>query len=198
MRGQHRRDSRPWQLTSAFPGVLRLPANQIMAFTMTKLGRRGIFGLVLTTLAASCASPGKGLVECPLSGSEQQQAVLEIVPRGTPRADAERRLRDAGIEYSAGQRNSIYYLGLWNRADGQRWHINVALLFDKDGRLYQTRTADSATEPITSEMAAAARRQADAANSDGAASATGAPSAIQDDDLRIPFPDQVEPTKARR
>ena len=163
-----------------------------MAFNTTKLGRWGILGLALAAFAASCAAPGKGLVECPLSSAEQQQAVLDVVPRGTSRADAERRLRDAGIEYSAGQKNSIYYLALWNRADGKRWHINVALLFDKDGRLYQTRTADSATEPLTSQMVAESRRQADAKGD------AGASSDIPDDDLRIPFPDQVESTKGRR
>jgi hypothetical protein len=158
----------------------------------------GFLGLALAAIAAGCTTSGKSLVECPLSGAEQQQAVLEIVPRGTSRADAERRLRDAGIEYTAGQKNSIYYLGLWNRADGKRWHIKVALLFDKDGRLYQTRTADSATEPLTSEAAVAARRQADTTGADGASSTAGDSRAIPDDDLRIPFPDQVESTKGRR
>jgi hypothetical protein len=163
-----------------------------MAFTTSTFNRRGILGLALAAMTASCAAPGKGLVECPLTDAAQQQAVLDIVPRGTSRADAERRLREAGIEFSPGQKNSIYYLGLWNRSDGKRWHINVALLFDKDGKLYQTRAADSATEPLTREMAAESRRQADPKGD------AGESSSIPDDDLRVPFPDQVESTKGRR
>ena len=124
--------------------------------------------------------------------------MLEIVPRGTSRAEAERRLRTAGIEFSPGQRNSIYYLGLWNRADGKRWHINVALLFDKEGRLYQTRTSDSATEPLTDEFLAQTRRQADAASASGAASAGGDSGTSRGDELQVPFPDQAESTKSRR
>ena len=105
--------------------------------------------LVLAILCVSCAGPGANLVDCPLSSEQQQRAVLEIVPRGTARADAERRLRAAGIEFSPGQKNSIYYLGLWKRPDGTRWHIKVALLFNQEGKLYETRPADSATEPLT-------------------------------------------------
>src|SRR4029453_841912 len=83
---------------------------------------------LLLTLAAGCAGPGKPLVESPWSIDRQQQAVLEVVPRGTPRDDAGRRLKAAGIEYTAGGNGSIYYLSLWQRPDGTRWHINVALL----------------------------------------------------------------------
>src|SRR5665213_3410475 len=127
-----------------------------MAFTTTKLHSIGMIRcssyisfLALATIAVGCASPGTSLVECPLSSEQQQQSVLDIVPRGTSRAEAERLLRAAGIEFSPGQRNTIYYLGLWKRPDGKRWHIDVALLFDKEGKLYQTRPADSATERFT-------------------------------------------------
>jgi hypothetical protein len=92
-----------------------------------------------------CSSPGKPLIESPLSFSQQQQAVLDVVPKGTSRGEAENRLRKAGIEFTPGGNGSIYYLSLWNRPDGTRWHISVALLFDSAGKLYESRPADSAT-----------------------------------------------------
>ena len=175
-----------------------------MAFATTMLSSRGtsprrygVLAIGWAALVAGCAAPGTSLVECPLSDERQQQAVLDVVPRGTPRAEAERRLRAAGIEYSQGQRSSIYYLGLWNRPDGKRWHINVALLFDKDGKLYQTRPADSATERMTNESTADSRRQADAIRADGASISAG-DSGLQGDEPRVPFPDQVDSTKLSR
>src|SRR5437588_12580351 len=96
-------------------------------------------GMSVAGSFAGCASGHPSLVDSPLSIEQQQQAVLEIVPRGSSRADAEQRLKAAGIEYRQGGKGSIYYLMLWNRPDGQRWHIDVALLFDQSGKLYQTR-----------------------------------------------------------
>jgi hypothetical protein len=169
--------------------------------------RACLFGAALAALVAGCATPATSLIACPLSGEQQQQAVLEIVPRGTSRVEVERRLRKAGIEFSPGQKNSIYYLGLWNRPDGQRWHINVALLFDNEGRLYQTRPADSATEPLTNENQSAAWRQA---NSSGeistgpestganAAGADGPSGTMRDDELQVPWPEERDSTKRRR
>src|SRR5438046_2974936 len=83
-------------------------------------------------LLAGCAGPGPAtkFVECPLTLEEQQQAILEIVPAGTSREEAARRLRAAGFESSPGGGGSIYYVALWKRPDGEHWHMNVALLFD--------------------------------------------------------------------
>jgi hypothetical protein len=129
-------------------------------------------------------------VECPLSAAEQQQAVLEIVPRGTSRAEAIRRLKEAGIEFSPGRKDSIYYLSLWTRSNGQRWHINVALLFDPAGNLYATRPADSATEPL--EVIAAGDKTEPAESGGMWRSATpGRIETNRSDDLEnVPFPDQ--------
>ena len=157
---------------------------------------RAILGLA--AFVVGCASHGASLVECPLSGDQQQQAVLDIVPRGTSRAEAERKLRAAGIEYSPGQRNSIYYLGLWNRPDGKRWHINVALLFDQDGKLYQTRPADSVTERFTGESLAGSRRQAAATRPDEGSYSAGDSELMPGDELQVPFPDQGDSTKVRK
>jgi hypothetical protein len=87
----------------------------------------------------------KRFVECPLPVEEQQQAVLEIAPRGTSRDDLERRLASAGIEFSRGGNGSIYYLTVWNRPNGEHWHMNVALLFDSAGTLYHARAANAST-----------------------------------------------------
>lgn len=151
----------------------------------------------LVGVLVGCASPGTNLVDCPLSIEQQQLAVLEVVPRGSSRADAERRLKEAGIEFSAGQGNSIYYLSLWNRQDGKRWHINVALLFDSQGRLYQTRPADTATQPLSADVGAGHGAQAYDVNG-GASAGTGS-AVLNDDELKnVPFPDQIESRKAAR
>src|SRR5262245_22828613 len=115
---------------------------------------------VLLMLAAGCAGPGKPLVESPWTIERQQQAVLEIVPRGTHRDDAGRRLKAAGIEYTTGGNRSIYYLSVWQRPEGTRWHINVALLFDEAGHLYETRALDAATGLVTGEQNGGLRRVA--------------------------------------
>src|SRR5436189_225428 len=58
------------------------------------------------------------------------------------------RPKAAGIEFNVGGNESIFYLSLWNRPNGERWHINVALFFDSAGNLYQTRRADSTTSLV--------------------------------------------------
>ncbi len=65
-----------------------------------------------------------------------------MVPKGTRRDDALRKLTEAGIEGSFGISQRVYYCELWNRPDGSRWHLNVALLFDETGKLYKTQAAD--------------------------------------------------------
>lgn len=102
-----------------------------------------IFCACLLGILTGCTAAGPSLKESPLSVDEQQQAVLEIAPRGTSRDDVRRRLKAAGIEFTTTGNGSIFYLSLWNRPNGERWHIDVALLFDSTGKLYQTRTADS-------------------------------------------------------
>src|ERR1700693_5875363 len=81
-------------------------------------------------------------VACPLTYSEQEKEVLTVFPRGTRRDDALRKLAAAGIEGSFGISRRVYYCDLWNRSDGSRWHLNVALLFDETGRLYKTQAAE--------------------------------------------------------
>jgi hypothetical protein len=138
----------------------------------------------LAGLIAGCASRNANLVECPLSIDQQRQAVLEIVPRGTSRDDAERRLKAAGIEFTPGGNGSIYYLALWNREDGQRWHIDVALLFDPSGKLYQTRAANASTEAVADDSNAARQGRTAKARDD---SPRGESAPADADDVRVPF-----------
>jgi hypothetical protein len=137
-----------------------------------------------------CTAPGKSLMESPLSVDEQQQAVLEIAPRGTFRDDVGRRLKAAGIEFTSGGNGSIFYLSLWNRPNGERWHINVALLFDPAGNLYQTRTADSTTGLVTGNDAAEPQHPAAGANARGVRRPV--PADVHDDEPeRVAFPGQT-------
>ncbi len=135
---------------------------------------------------AGCASGRPSLVDSPLSIEQQQQAVLEIVPRGSSRDEAEKRLKAAGIEYRTGGKGSIYYLMLWNRPDGQRWHIDVALLFDQSGKLYQTRNGSASWEARPDEPVSGRGGPSNVRQADGALPETTPATAV--DDERIPFP----------
>lgn len=97
--------------------------------------------LALVTIAG-CAGLASQIVPCPLTYSEQEKEILTIVPKGTRRDEALTKLAAARIEGSFGISRRVYYCELWNRPDGSRWHLNVALLFDEVGRLYKTQAAD--------------------------------------------------------
>jgi hypothetical protein len=100
---------------------------------------------VLALAFAGCASVSTQIVSCPLTYSEQEKEVLSVAPKGTRRDDALRKLAAAGIEGSFGISRRVYYCDLWNRRDGSRWHLNVALLFDETGRLYKTQAEGDVT-----------------------------------------------------
>lgn len=109
-----------------------------------------LIGLFCFGLApGGCATPKGRFVDCPLSTDQQQQAVGEIVPVGTSRNLAAQRLSAAGIEFTTAAGDSIYYCAAWKRPDGTRWHMNVALLFDGENKLYQLREANSTSVPAT-------------------------------------------------
>jgi len=117
--------------------------------------------LCLAFLSACATGPGR-IVASPLSVEQQQQAVLDIVPLGTTRIEAEKALQQAGISTSPGSNATISYCALWSRDDGERWEMNVALLFDRSGRLYKVRPAN-ATADYAETMPGAASPQIAAA-----------------------------------
>jgi hypothetical protein len=107
-------------------------------------GPRGLcVAIAATCLIAGCAHVTHQIVPCPLTYSEQEQEVLGIVPMGTPREDVLKRLAEAGIKGTFGLSHRIYYCDLWDRSSGERWHMNLALLFDESGKLYRTQVAES-------------------------------------------------------
>ena len=71
----------------------------------------------------------------------QQSELFQICPKGTERVQVESALKEAGIEGEFGANQSIYYCDAWNREDGEVWEMNVALLFDEEGKLYSTMPA---------------------------------------------------------
>jgi hypothetical protein len=103
--------------------------------------RHRVCGLAILVVVG-CAGLTSQIVPCPLTYSEQEKEILTVVPKGTRREEALRKLAAAGIDGSFGISRRVYYCELWHRPDGSRWHLNVALLFDEVGRLYMTRTAD--------------------------------------------------------
>jgi hypothetical protein len=97
---------------------------------------------LIALTVTGCASLNRSIMPCPLTYSEQEKEILAIVPKGTRREDTLRRLTAAGVEGSFGISRRVYYCDLWNRTNGERWHINVALLFDDTGRFYRTQVAE--------------------------------------------------------
>jgi hypothetical protein len=106
--------------------------------------RCGLVFLWMTIALAGCSGPQ--LVDAPLSGAEQQRAILDIVPLGTPRAEVETKLKEAGLQMHSGSGPSTAYCDVWNRdSDKQRWYVNLMLLFDSENKLYAVRSGQSET-----------------------------------------------------
>jgi hypothetical protein len=110
---------------------------------MKHCGRRTDWLFLALLFAASLVgcqlTPAPGLVACPLPIGEQAAKVLQVVPLGTPREDVLVKLKDAGITGNFGENQSIFYCNTWEQNKAERWHLNVVLLFDEHGRLYETR-----------------------------------------------------------
>ncbi|MCA9118331.1 MAG: hypothetical protein KDA79_24875, partial [Planctomycetaceae bacterium] len=106
-------------------------------------------GLLVFGLAGGCAPFASNIVDSPLGLLEQREEILRIAPPGTPREEAVRRLEEAGVRGNAGAGPGIWYCDLWERPDRSRWHLNVALLFDENGRVYAARAAAPGVETVT-------------------------------------------------
>jgi hypothetical protein len=121
----------------------------------TAAGRRLRAGRALRVAFGLCATLGLcatvgcrlqgAIVPAPWTFAEQRAAILELAPLGTPRDEAIARWKDAGIDGTFGTNDSIWYCDAWRRPDGQTWELSVAMLFDEQGRLYETRVADADT-----------------------------------------------------
>lgn len=101
---------------------------------------------------AGCHMAGSGYRPSPISSTQQRQEIEKLAPIGTSRSEVERRLKDAGIEVTPGVSERIAYCDLWNRTGGERWVLNVALLFDEAGNLSETRPAQSETGIFTGNL----------------------------------------------
>lgn len=102
-----------------------------------------LLSLAAMLVLSGCATSSPLIVPSPVSTDEQQAQILKLVPVGTPRDAALETLRREGIDVQQGASSTIYYCDLWKRPDGSRWHLDVALLFDREGRLYRTRSASA-------------------------------------------------------
>lgn len=74
---------------------------------------------------------------------KQAAEVLTIIPLGTDRDEAVKKLKEAGVEGAFSQvSQSVFYCDTWQRENGERWWMNVALLFDESGKLKSTRNPE--------------------------------------------------------
>lgn len=99
-----------------------------------------MIGLLIVACGLGCqTTPAPNLISCPLPSTEQVREVLKVAPLGTSREETLEKLAEAGITGSFGENQSLYYCDLWKRDESLRWHLNVVLLFDDEGKLYATR-----------------------------------------------------------
>lgn len=98
---------------------------------------------ILSELTLVACTGLQQVVPAPLVFEEQSQKILEIAPMGTQKEQAIKQLNAAGISGEFSSSPSIYYCDLWERENGKRWHLNVALLFNETGELYKTRPAQA-------------------------------------------------------
>lgn len=101
-----------------------------------------MLGLLSCWMLVGCTGL-RQVMPAPLVFEEQSKEILEIAPLGTPKEEAIRKLTEAGVSGEFASSPSIYYCDLWERENGHRWHMNVALLFNEQGELYKTRPAQA-------------------------------------------------------
>lgn len=99
--------------------------------------------ILLATALVGCQLDTPRMMQTQHSYDQQVEAILKVVPVGTERAEAIRRLEQAGVQGAFGISQSIYYCNEWKR-DGDKQKLDVALLFNEEGRLYSTRHGDTA------------------------------------------------------
>jgi hypothetical protein len=108
--------------------------------------RPAIVGVLLigATTFCGCRMFDSGKISGTMGYQQQMAEITRIAPYGTPRPKAVASLEKAGVigEYSRAG-NSIYYCQLWNRPDGKRWHMTVALLFNAKDEFYAVNLADA-------------------------------------------------------
>jgi len=109
--------------------------------------------MLAVVLCCGCHMAGSRYRPTPLSTLEQRQEIEKLVPLGTSRSEVESRLKEAGIELSPGASQRIAYCDIWNRTGGERWDLNVALLFDEAGKLVETRPAQAETGILSDSLA---------------------------------------------
>jgi hypothetical protein len=121
---------------------------------------RALFARMLLLLigclgtSAGCVTTTHSILPCPMTYSEQEKAILAIAPMGADRETVLRKLADAGIEGSSATTQHIYYCDIWNRPNKERWHLDVALMFDQSGKLYKTQFGQADTGMMPKEAPA--------------------------------------------
>jgi len=80
-----------------------------------------------------CVSLSRSIVACPLTYSEQEKELLTVVPKGPAAKKRCAAWRPRGGGKLRHQPPSLLLRSL-ERSNGDRWHINVALLFDDTGK----------------------------------------------------------------
>ncbi len=102
-----------------------------------QIGAVIVIGVFATSVGCQMGTPR--ILPTPLTHDEQRTALLEIVPLGTAREVAVENLSEAGVEGRFGISDSVYYCDVWQRDEKTRWHIDMTLLFDDSGQLYEIR-----------------------------------------------------------
>ena len=110
---------------------------------------------VVVLCAGGCESPlQRARYAENIDAQRQVEEILKLAPLGTSSDKAEKALAEAGIVGNFGSRRNIYYCDLWRREGNADWKMNVALLFDEQGKLYKIRPGQAEVAYLPSETAA--------------------------------------------
>jgi hypothetical protein len=112
-----------------------------MLSRVSGISRNVVAGAILALAVAGCVGPQT--VRCPIEDAALTKKILEVVPVGTPRDEAIKRMREAGIGGAFGSEHSAFgkdyfCCQTWRRSNGEVWRISLLLHFDKSGKLCET------------------------------------------------------------
>lgn len=114
----------------------------VVVWCIAKATQRYLWWLegIVTVLILGCQlEPLPQFMEAPLTTQQQIEELQKHLVAGMSREEVMHKLKELGIGGSYGHNTSIYYCDVWQRDRKTLWHINIALLFNDEGKLYKIR-----------------------------------------------------------
>ncbi len=107
---------------------------------VSKVGRTGgTLSQSIAILVLACALTCGCQYNEVATFEEQESALLQLAPLGTPRAEVASRLKEAGVSYTSSPPPDpgVFWCESWTMPGGKTFHMFSELRFDEDGRLQE-------------------------------------------------------------